>query len=454
MSHWGTNVYVGQKGVDQILHLQEIVQLHKTTDMSSQYSGVRATIAQNSVRKQPEGLKMRFRPIGFGDGKTGSIGLSSSSSDVSSSTKSDTDDEMGDAPPASRQSLNLDLADTRLSEHASKGNESQDDTSSSDSSSETSSDEMEDVPKSTSVPKISPSSPPRPLKRKLSDFKKDNKTSNALYEQFKANGMPLKTQDIKKLGPVPEGLASKVDSHASTNEQKISSTLSSRMTQVRPPQTSRSAPSPLKSPKPKETPVPTPRQPSILPPGRGSKSTAVPRVVKTTGAGSETSSIRGSGTLLPLEKKPQRGLEVRPHSIDPALSEKERKKEIRRLKKKDAGHASKSQRRESFNSATNDTLDRSINACPPSGNAHQHSFEARSPTKPSSYKDSSKEAKSSQIKSTERVLKTPKKHTSSTITQDENGGIPRSSHAASMTIPSPRKESVILPPKFVRSISR
>ena len=165
--------------------------------------------AKRSVRKQPEGLKMRFRPIGFGNGKTGTIG-SSSSSDASSSTDTDADEEMEDALPVLRRPLDLDHANTRLSEHASKASESQDDTSSSgeemddppaaaakniapadspsesDSTSETSHDDMEDVPNITSAPKKSSNSPPRPLKRKLNDFKKDYRTSNTLYEQFKA----------------------------------------------------------------------------------------------------------------------------------------------------------------------------------------------------------------------------------------------------------------------------
>ena len=352
---------------------------------------------------------MRFRPIGFGNGKTGTIGSSSSSSDASSSTDTDADEEMEDAPPVSRQALYLDQANTSLSEHASKASESQDDTSSSgeeidnpppaaakiialadslsesDGFSETTNDEMEEVPKSTSAPKESSNSPPRPLKRKLSDFQKDDKTANTLHEQFKANGLFLKTANIKKLAPAQIESASKVNGSASTSKQKIPSASPSKMTPVPPPRPSGTPSHPVSVSKSKVTPVPPPRQSSILPPGRANVSPDVHRVLKAAAIMPEISPAKVDDSPLPSKKKKnsQKSLDHRFQSIDPALSEKEREKEIRRLEKKEASRMSKEQRTESMNSATSDTLNRSINASSPSRNAQEHPSQARSPPKAS-----------------------------------------------------------------------
>jgi hypothetical protein len=455
-------VHTGQKAVDQTLHLQQIIQLHKITNMSSPASGVSATVSKRPVRKQPEGLKMRFRPIGFGNGKTGTIGSSSSSSDASSSTDNDADEEIEDAPQVSRQPL-------------AKANASQDDTSSSgeemddpppaaladspsdsDSSSEPSNNKREDLPKITSAPEISSNSPPRPLKRKLSDLKKDDKTSNTLCDQFKANGVPLKTTNIKKLSPALGQSVSKVNGNANTTtKQNILSTSPPKMTQVvLPPRVSETTSSPANGSNLKVTPVPPPRQSSILPPGRGTKSLDVPKVLKAAGARSKTSPVKVAAAKLPPEKNNQKSLEDHIQSIDPTLSEKEREKDIRRLRKKEASRISKNQRRESMNSATSDTLDRSINASSPSRNAQQHRFQAISAPKSSADKELSRDVKRNITTSMEKVSKKPKKHPSSSIIHNENGGTAKPSYGTSTTIPLPRKESVILPPKLNRSMSR
>jgi hypothetical protein len=413
---------------------------------------------------------MRFRPIGFGNGKTGSIGLSSSSSDASSSTDTDADEEMGDAPPVLRQPLDPDQANTRLTEHASKDSENQDDTSSSgeeaddpprvatvdsplgsDSSSEASNDEMGNVGKSISAPKNSSSSPRRPMKRKLSVFKKGDKTSNILYEQFKANGVPLKTANLKNLAPAPEVSAPKVNSDARITAKYIPSTSSSKMAQVLSPPAPETADSTVNISKQKVTPVPPPRPSFILPSGRVSKSPDVTGVTKAARPRPEISPVKVADTQLPPEKKTQGSLEDDHPFINPTLSVKERKKEMRQLKKNGVTHTSKNQRTESMNSATSDTLDRSINASSPSRNVP---FEASSLTKPSAKKDSSQDAKPSRMTSTEKISKRSKKTHSHSMVDDENGGTMKPSQAASTTILSPRKESVILPPKFVRSLSR
>ena len=63
--------------IDQIMHLQHIVKLpgvHEGVDSNSS-SASKATIPTiKSARPQPKGLKMRFRPLGFGSGEPGTIG--------------------------------------------------------------------------------------------------------------------------------------------------------------------------------------------------------------------------------------------------------------------------------------------------------------------------------------------------------------------------------------------
>src|ERR1700709_1085338 len=88
--------------MDQVLHLQQIVQLPGVKD-GADPATLRSTVPTGKpIRQQPLGLKMRFRPIGFGTGKTGNIGSSSSSTDGRSSG-SISDEEFPDAPPTNRE---------------------------------------------------------------------------------------------------------------------------------------------------------------------------------------------------------------------------------------------------------------------------------------------------------------------------------------------------------------
>jgi hypothetical protein len=69
------------KPIDHVLRLQQVVKLpgiHDSSSMTASLSNA-APQAKKPVRQQPPGLKMRFRPIGFGDGEPGRIGSSSSS---------------------------------------------------------------------------------------------------------------------------------------------------------------------------------------------------------------------------------------------------------------------------------------------------------------------------------------------------------------------------------------
>lgn len=60
------------RGVDQTLHLQQLVEL---PGLVAEAAG-RATVPAKARpgRVQPQGLRMRFRPMGFGEGATGEIG--------------------------------------------------------------------------------------------------------------------------------------------------------------------------------------------------------------------------------------------------------------------------------------------------------------------------------------------------------------------------------------------
>jgi hypothetical protein len=121
---------LGAKPIDRILHLQQIVQLPSVYDATAK-EAASSTLAQPTVpvkklvRQQPPGLKMRFRPIGFGNGKTGTIGSSSSSVD-GSSTESASDEEMEDAPLKFRRPASLEQE-----ESATSSDSSDDDSSSS-----------------------------------------------------------------------------------------------------------------------------------------------------------------------------------------------------------------------------------------------------------------------------------------------------------------------------------
>lgn len=85
------------------------------------------------IRQQPPGLKMRFRPIGFGNGATGTIGTRSSSVD-GRSAESASDEESENAPFQFRRPASLEPE----SETSSSGSD-EDSSSSSDA-------EMVDAP--------------------------------------------------------------------------------------------------------------------------------------------------------------------------------------------------------------------------------------------------------------------------------------------------------------------
>jgi hypothetical protein len=110
------------KPIDHVLHLQQIVKLPGIHDSSSRTASLSnaAARAKKPVRQQPPGLKMRFRPIGFGDGEPGRIGSSSSS--VEEESSSDSDEKMEESPVVFRRPVRL---ASQSSDESSKSSESE-----------------------------------------------------------------------------------------------------------------------------------------------------------------------------------------------------------------------------------------------------------------------------------------------------------------------------------------
>ncbi|TVY57269.1 hypothetical protein LSUE1_G008278 [Lachnellula suecica] len=100
------------KPIDQMLHLQRIVQVPGTN--TAEESSKATVPAKKPVRPQPKGLKMRFLPIGFGEGKPGKIGSDSNSVD-GSSTGSASDEEIEEAPKTFKKPATLEESSSESS---------------------------------------------------------------------------------------------------------------------------------------------------------------------------------------------------------------------------------------------------------------------------------------------------------------------------------------------------
>lgn len=83
-----TDDFLGKSTINQTLHLQHIVKLPNEgpQESGSQVTSKATIPTQKPVRQQPVGLRMRFLPIGFGNGEAGNLG------------SSDEDEYMDDAP--------------------------------------------------------------------------------------------------------------------------------------------------------------------------------------------------------------------------------------------------------------------------------------------------------------------------------------------------------------------
>lgn len=98
---------LASKPIEKILHLQRIVEIPGLQG-GRKSSSEATTATRMSVRPQPQGLKMRFLPIGFGDGDPGSIGSDSSS--VDGSTQDISDEEEEEATKQFKRPIALDRA--------------------------------------------------------------------------------------------------------------------------------------------------------------------------------------------------------------------------------------------------------------------------------------------------------------------------------------------------------
>ena len=99
---------IDKHDIGQTLHLQQIIRLPEHPVLSG--SGESVSYSKRPPRPQPQGLKMRFKPIGFGSGKTGNIGLSD---------EDDFDEDMVDAtakfPVPAGQDVEMGDAETTVS---------------------------------------------------------------------------------------------------------------------------------------------------------------------------------------------------------------------------------------------------------------------------------------------------------------------------------------------------
>jgi hypothetical protein len=165
------------------LHLQQIIKIPGINDGdASAPPSSKATIpATKPVRQQPKGLRMRFRPIGFGTGKLGKLGSSSSSGDSSES-----DEEIEDAPAVFRRPV---LED----DHASPTDEE---------TSSNSDKEMEDAPAPAIKPKKSKvndvQAKSSPLKRKHVDDQPATKSSSQPINVLDSNPLNQLKKKQKK----------------------------------------------------------------------------------------------------------------------------------------------------------------------------------------------------------------------------------------------------------------
>lgn len=283
------NAATASKPIDRVLHLQQIVKLpaFDDGDGNSPLTSQATVPAKKPVRQQPKGLRMRFRPIGFGAGKLGKLG-SSSAGDTSGS-----DEEMEEAPAAFRH-------------HTLPT----DDETSSDSD-----EEMEDAPPVAVKPKKSKIAAPQakssPLKRKHMDNEPVPKSSS----------QPIKVLDNTPLKKIKK---KQKDSHKSTTDSQSASI----------EQGNSVTKSQSKNTKHAKLTIPDVASTPILPPsshGSGMKSSL----------GSQSTPHKHSKKRShETEKTPGKKVDLSLHELtkatDPNLTGEERRKKIKKLKHKDS----------------------------------------------------------------------------------------------------------------------
>jgi hypothetical protein len=273
----------------------------------------KATVStKRPVRKQPSGLKMRFRPIGFGSGEVGRIGSSTSSADESS-TRSDSDEEMTELPDKFKRPASI-----------------------SDSSDDNSDDEMIDAPiirkHAAKSPKSKDMPSASPLKRKHGEETevKNSSSRSEIIINDRELKIPKKKETNSRKPMAGSQSASIETSKTPTKKQHNNSAAFSHP--IIPPATGKThdskyavilpAFSPAAASTVKVTPIPPPK-----------------RIISLAEA-SQSSSLRPSSqvTVGGMDES----LEEEREAIDPNLTAEERRIEIKKLKR-----ASKARRRES-----------------------------------------------------------------------------------------------------------
>ncbi|KAH8791568.1 DNA-directed RNA polymerase I subunit RPA34.5-domain-containing protein [Hyaloscypha finlandica] len=304
--------------IDQIFHLQQIVQLpgaHASSSITA--SSSKETVpAKKPIRQQPQGLKMRFRPIGFGGGETGKIGSSSSSVDSGS------DDEVEQPPAAFRQPVPI----------ASESSEEEESSEDSGSDEESSSSDV----KMTEAP---------PLLIKPIAEERKNKTSATVPSSQEVTNGSLK----RKHGEKEERKSKHSSSRSSSIDDRELKRLKKKQTEsqrglgdrasvsIEPRKSSTqgsSAKSGITSSK-ADTPIRPPKS-AILP-----RSPPAPRAQPSPGKGDQRPSEKlkskkgdRSEPVTPLTKS-KVSLQDLTKATDPSLTGEERRKKIKRLKNKE-----------------------------------------------------------------------------------------------------------------------
>lgn len=188
------NIFTGVRSIDQVLHLQRFVKLptghNERLGITTLVNSTQETVpASKPVRQQPKGLQMRFRPIGFGRGRTGNIGSSSPEESI------DVSDSEEVSPDAStfRRPVSVKSSDTSQ------------ETSEIELSSSESSEESTDVPVSLpkSKAKVATKMAETTLKRKhgeeaIMESKKSSSTSKFPHENKRLKRLMTKQAEDKK----------------------------------------------------------------------------------------------------------------------------------------------------------------------------------------------------------------------------------------------------------------
>ncbi|KAI9745974.1 MAG: hypothetical protein M1818_000655 [Claussenomyces sp. TS43310] len=373
----GSSYHLEKKSLDQTLHLQQMIQL--PNQLSPQVANAqaisKATVpAKKPIRQQPEGLQMRFRPIGVWSGKPGVVGsnassekadvepesrrlppLTQSESDLTqtssdTSTNDDSDREMVDAPVFKSKT---DLQSISSNDSASRASKTPSDKN----------DELDAAPMSAKKPKTI-SSKQAPRKRKLSDMTTTT-TPNSSFTSPKTSGtQPKKTKIQAKPKVTNSGQIQ------SNNTRTISTTSMLRPpspapnhvkeTPILPPRSSSEAFSSQISKSSNRKHIASPAQ-NLEPPSSTSTLSNPKSTKKKVEMNTQSKKLNGQAHQLSKEPEPPRTpqsaprskqsddsgktLEERIAAIDPSLGKKDREKLVKQLKKNQSSRLSKAKQK-------------------------------------------------------------------------------------------------------------